>query len=761
MNQLMPAMQAPQPSRQFYESDATYPTADVGHPVTLRDLLRVLRVYGRAILVAAAAGIALSMVVVSLIKPTYLGTALVMVDEQQRHILNEQTDPSVLSNLPSNPSSIESQVQMLQSHALASQIVDKLNLTRDPEFNGTVFSTMDTILGFFPRLFQSIGPGGARSGVATDEPTAAQQRREQTIGKFLASLDVQAVGLSTVIAVNFRSTSAQKAARIANAIADTYIDNLTLAKSGATEGASKWLADRVAELGRQASAADASVQKYKAENGLVDASNGVALTDQRLGDLTGQLVQAEGDQAQAEAKLARVHQLVRSSRGADVTDAVASPLISQLREQEATLLQQRADLSSRYGPLHPSMLNIEARLRELKQKISEEVNRIIGTASNDAAVAAARVGAIKSNMARATSDTAIQNRARVKLGELSANASSARAVYQSYLDRLKQTQQRAGFNVPDVHVVSSAPVPLGPVAPKKLLIVGGASLAGLVLGFLAALVADRMCNGFRSVGELELALDLPVLATIPEVKTRRGKLKDVAMEVLKKPQSAFSEALRGLEIGLSMQDGAGQNPQFGRGKVILVTSALPSEGKTSTTVSLARRLSASGHRVVIVDADQRRAAVAGALGLRMVRFSLGDYLARRCSLDEALSADPHSSLVALAGSRAEDETDLNGSSAMASLIERLRDIADFVVIDSPPVLAVHDAKILAPMTDGTIFVVRWGKTPREAVSLAVKLLRDFRVKFLGTALVRTDNKNLQYYTFGYTGVPALAEYYKN
>jgi capsular exopolysaccharide synthesis family protein len=233
------------------------------------------------------------------------------------------------------------------------------------------------------------------------------------------------------------------------------------------------------------------------------------------------------------------------------------------------------------------------------------------------------------------------------------------------------------------------------------------------------------------------------------------------MEVLKKPQSAFSEALRGLEIGLSLQDGAGQTPHFGRGKVVLVTSALPSEGKTSTTVSLARRLSASGHRVVIVDADQRRAAVAGALGLRTVRYNLGDYLARRCSLDEALSADPHSSLVALAGSRAGDETDLNGSSAMASLIERLRDIADFVVIDSPPVLAVHDAKILAPMTDGTIFVVRWGKTPREAVSLAVKFLRDFHVNFLGTALVRTDSKNLQYYTFGYTGVPALAGYYKS
>lgn len=754
MDYLTPAGRASRFPQLAYESDATYPAADTVHLVTLQDLLRILRIRWKMVLVAAMGGAVVAMLAVSMMTPIYMGAAQVMVDEQQRHVFSEQIDPSVLSNLPTDPSSIESQVQMLQSHALAGQVVDRLKLADDVEFNGAKRTMMDTILGFVPRLIGMIGSGGV-----PDPRTAAQRIREQTIGKVLSNLDVEAVGLSTIIAVNFRSTSAAKAARIANAFADTYIGNLAAAKSGATEHASKWLADRVRQLARQAGVADAAVQQYKAENGLIDTSNGTPLTDQQLGSLTTQLTQAQGDQAQAQAKFARVKQLLRSGHGADVTDAVTSPLIMQLREQEATLLQQKADLSSRYGPLHPAMQNMDARLVELRKKISEEVGRIVGTAANDAAVAAAHVASLKSDLATATATTAGLNKSRVKLGELVANASSAHALYQSYLDRLNQTQQRANFDIPDVHVVSPASVPLVPVSPKKMLIVGGAALATLVLGFLAVLVADRMCHGFRSANELEAGAGLTVLAVVPEVKSHDGGLGDVGMEILRQPLSQFSEAIRGLEIGLSRRAGPAVSGATGVGKAYLVTSALPADGKTSISVSLARHLAISGHRVVIVDADHRRPRVAAALGLRHVRYCLDDYLKRRCSLDQALSADPHSPLVVLAGSGIARDVDLVWSPAMSALIGRLREIADFVVIDSAPVLAVHDAKLLAQMTDGTLFVVRWGKTPREAVSAALKLLREFGARIAGTVLVRTNPAHYQYYAYGYAGVPALADYF--
>jgi len=759
----------------LYESAPNYTMGEGERLITFRDLLRILRVHWRPILLFTAAVAGLAFVVTSLIPAVYVGNALLIVDPQRNRVFNEQKDPSVRSSLPSDPASIESQVQMLQAHALAGRVVDRLSLIDDPEFTGV----KSGLVGSIADAIQSIdhlnlirnssqvqgvgfmsGPHKAPEAGHADLGTS-QRLREAAIGNLLAHLDVHAVGLSTVIEVNFRSPSATRSADIANAVANTYIDNLVTQKDGASEGASKWLAERVAQLARRASAADAAVQQYKAQNGLVDTSNGTAITDQQLGALTAQLVQVEGDEAQARAKLARVQQLVHSGNGADATEVVTSPLITELREQQATLAQQKADLSTHYGPLHPSMQKIDAKLRELDGKINEEVNRIIGTATNDLAVASARAGSIRSNMSAATSKTAAQNRERVKLVELQANAASERAVYQTYLDRLKQTQQQAGLQAADVTLVSPASVPLAPVSPKKFMIVGLSALASLLLGFLAALVADRMCVGFRSKGEVEVTFGLPVLATIPELQIWRRSLKEVVLQGLRHPHSNYSEAIRGLEIGLSFHASKKSKQSSGVGRAILVTSALPGEGKTTTTVSLARRLAASGHKVVVIDADLRRPALATALGLKMVRHGLSDYLTLGCSLEEALVADPHSTMMALPASFSEEATELVSSPAMASLVARLRQIADFVVIDSPPVLAVHDAKLLAQITDGTVLIVRWKKTPREAVAQALDMLREFRTRLVGAALTRADAKQHHYYAFGYGGAPALADYHRD
>lgn len=756
----------------LYETPSGYTMPDAEQLITFRDLLRVLKVNWRPILLLALATMILATLVTALMPPVYVGNALLIVDPQRNRILNEQSNPSVLSNLPSDPASIESQVQMLESHALASQVVDRLGLTADSEFGGVKSKPAVSIGGPLRNFLRSLGlnPGllGIKLGSSSQQDAEPKQDlnaslrwREAVINQFHGHLDVHQVGLSTVIEVNFRSNNPNKAAAIANAVANSYIDNLAAAKTNASQGASKWLADRVTQLARRASAADAAVQQYKAEHGLVDTSNGTAITDQQLGALTAQLVQAEGDEAQARAKLSRVQQLVHAGHGADATDVVASPLIAQLRQQESTLIQQKADLSSRYGPMHPAMLNINSQLRDLRQKISEEINRIVGTATNDVTVAAARVGAVRGNMAAATSSTAAQNRERVKLMELQANAASDRAIYQSYLDRLKQTEQQAGLETADVRLASPAAVPLAPVAPKKAMIIGVSTLASLVLGFLIALIADRMCNGFRSKREVEATLGIQVLATIPELQMWRRSLKEVVLKGLRHPHSSFSEAIRGLEIGVSFHAEGKPNARPETGRVVLVTSALPAEGKTTTTVSLARRLAASGHKVVVIDADLRRPSVAAALGLQQVRHSLADYLTLRCSLEEALVPDPRSSAMVLTATCAADATELVSSPAMASLVERLRQIADFVVIDSPPVLAVHDAKLLAQITDGTVFVIRWKKTPREAVAQAMDMLREFRTRLIGAALARADTKQQQYYAFGYSSLPTLAEYYKN
>jgi polysaccharide biosynthesis transport protein len=721
------------------------------HWITLADLLRTVKVHWRNIVLAGCITGALATVGVFLVTPKYQGAALVMVDEQQSHVVDGVNDPAVLSELPSDPSSIASQVEVLQSRALAGEVVDNLKLVNDEEFNGE----RNDLINMATRWVRSLdifGLTADKAGGLSPE----QKKREKVVDTFLRRLDVNSLGHSTIIEVDFLSESATKAARIANAIADIYVRNQMATKSKAGEGASHWLTDRVAQLSRQASAATGAVQQYKAEHGLVDTSTGTALTDQEMGNLMTQLIAAEGNQAQAQAKLTQMRQLVASGRDADVSQVVDSPLITQLREQETTLLQQDSDMQSRYGPLNPKLQDIEGQLKVLRAKISDEVNRVVGTVSNDATVAAAQAAALKRDMANLKVDTNGQNLDRVKLGELEADATSATAVYQAFLERLKQAQQQATLKTPDAHVASPAAVPLKTHTPKTLIIIGASIPLGLMIGFLIALAKDRLCAGFRSASELEESLGLPVLATLPEIKSRKHKLKDAGLQVVRKPNSHFSESVRGLESSLEL-DGDGNTA----GKAILVTSSLPGEGKTLTAVSLARQAALSGHRVVIVDADLRRPRVAAALGLPKQKYGLKDYLDNRCALDEVLAPDAHSPVVALTATRTDNPAYWVRSQKMAALIGRLRNIADLVVIDSPPLLAVHDAQKLAPLTDGALFVVHWEKTPREATNQAAKALRSSGVPILGTILTRAHPVHYRYYVYGYTGAPSLATYYEN
>ena len=299
----------------------------------------------------------------------------------------------------------------------------------------------------------------------------------------------------------------------------------------------------------------------------------------------------------------------------------------------------------------------------------------------------------------------------------------------------------------------AASVPLVPVSPKVGLIVAGSAMAGLLLGFLYALMADRLCRGFCSAQELERKLGLPVLATIPDLGNR--SYQEITLESLARPYSEFSEGVRAMELALLRQ----KNSQAG-GVVTIIMSALPSEGKTTTAINIARRLAADGKKVVIVDGDLRRPNVAAALGIERPKYDLADYLSHRCNLDDAISEDPQSSLVALTLSRGSKIQIGAGMPELDALLHRLREIADMVIIDAPPVLAVQDAKLFAELSDGALFVVRWGKTPREAVVRAVKSLRDFGVPVVGAALARAHAKYHHYYSYGYAGLPDLVKYYE-
>ena len=714
----------------------------------LSDFLRILRIRKRIIIGTSIAIVALTAVAVFQTTPRYTASAVVMLEQRENRVADVQ---AVLSGLPTDPTSIENQVQILRSRTLLSRVADKLRLDADPEFNPAL-----TVPGF--DLLAMLNPrnwfGGAVSTLSEESRAAAV--RNSIIDRLQGRLNVASQGRSTAIRIGFQSPAPAKAAMVANAIADAYVEDQLNAKFEATQAATKWLAERIQELSSQVQAAESAVQQYKAENDLTETADGTSLVVQQLGDLNAQLVIVKSALAEQEAKYARVTELQRSGRSADVSQVVASPLISQLRGQEAELMREEAELSSRYGPRHPRMVDIASQRRNLESKIAEEVRRVVETVSSDVAIARARVRSLEGSLNQMSAQTASQSQARVKLRELEASATSSRSLYEAFLSRFKETQGQQDIQTPDARVISRAEIPTAASFPNVKLTLGAAVPGSLFLGFLLAMLAEKLDSGFRTTAQLERALGMPVLATLPEISGLPRKGKSAADRVIDKPMSSFSEAVRGLQLGLTLSN-VDKRP-----KVILVTSSVPGEGKTTVAINLARMAARNGQKVIVLDGDLRRPSVAGALGVGARKMGLIEAITGASPLEDCLVRDPRTGMVVLpAVSNAPNPPDLLGSAAMERFIAGLRTFYDMIVIDSAPLLPVNDTKVLCKLADAVLFVVRWEKTPREAVATGMRALSDIKAPVVGVAMSRADTKRYHYYSYGYGDYYAYAKYYSD
>jgi capsular exopolysaccharide synthesis family protein len=250
-------------------------------------------------------------------------------------------------------------------------------------------------------------------------------------------------------------------------------------------------------------------------------------------------------------------------------------------------------------------------------------------------------------------------------------------------------------------------------------------------------------------------IGLPVLATLPELPGLKAG-DSPADRVIDKPMGGYAEAIRGLQIGLAHSN------VDKKAKVVLVTSSVPSEGKTTVAVSMARLAAKSGQKVVLVDADLRHPSVAETLGVSKPEKGILDVLTGTQSVEGSFMRDPKSPVMALLATKAAgNPPDLLGSGAMEKLIDGLSKVFDMVVIDSAPLLPVHDTRVLSRLADAIVFVVRWDKTPRDAVAMAARTLADTQTRVAGVALTRADETRYKYYTYGYQDYSAYNKYYND
>jgi capsular exopolysaccharide synthesis family protein len=739
------------------ESEEPFQGRDATSPIM--EIWQVARLRARVILGAAAAVFVLIALIDLAITPLYKGTAVVMLDERQNNVVNVQ---AVLSGLPTDQASILNQIQILQSHELAWRVITKLGLDHDPEFNGSLRTSWVDYLSWLNPL-SWIPSRGLLS------PQEKQRKlRDAIIRAFEKRLDVSQLQLSTALEIDFESEAPYKAAYITDAIADAYVEDQLNAKFEATVKATQFLGSRLGQLADEARKAQDAVERYKTANHITEVvgpqgSGVISVLDQQIGALNTQLVQAHTETALAEATLGRVRSLVSSGHANEVSQVTSSVMIGNLIQQQAALIQKQAEMSTRYGPKDPKMMDLMAEKRDLDAKISEEIGHVVGTAENDVAVSRAREATLQASLNELESQAGVQGTARVKLRQLEANAVSSQALYDTFVARSKQTQQEEGMQVPDARIISRSAIPVRSSFPNNMLVFSVAVVAALLAGFVVAFVLERLDHGFRTTLRAEQVLGYPVLSTLPDV-TSSGQIgsgenaeNNAADLVIDKPLSAYSEAVRGLQLGIALSN-VDSTP-----KVVLVTSALPSEGKTTTALSLARHVAQTGLKVVLVDGDLRRPNVKRAARLEDHPHDLVDVLKGTAQLDQALIKDPRSSVMILpAAQHVKNAPDLIESQAMTRMITTLRSSFDLVIMDTAPILPVTDTKILSRLSDAVLFVVRWEKTPRDAAADAVKSLRDVHAPIAGVALTRADSKRFHYYSFGYGGYQyaSYAKYYE-
>lgn len=679
--------------------------------------------------------------------PLYTATTTVLLDARPPNVLDSQIMPA---DQVLDTSIIMNEISVLTSTTLAARVVERLDLAADPEFNAALRSDEPSLReGIAAWLRNALPSTWAEAiGLAPDSgpiqtPAERQQQvMEAVVASFLGRLAVSRDGVSHVLRIAFTSVSPQKATTIANAVADLYIVEHIDAQFDAVRRVTDLIEGRLSTLAEQVRDAERAVERYREEHALIE-SEGRLPSAQQLSELNAQLVVARADLAEKEARLRQVRALIASGRNLDALLQIqTSQTIINLRQQEADLARQEADLTARLGSRHPSVLNILAQRRDNQRAIANEIQRIAAGLESEAAVARTREQTLSQTISRLTDQAAELGRNQIELRELERQALTSRTLYESMLQRFSQANEEERVRTTRSRVLALASTPIAPSYPQVKLFVAFGLVASVFLGIGLALVLERLNEGFRTAGQVEAKLGIGVLALVPQLAGPRGAGKIAQESIIKTPFSSYAEACRNVLTKIALSN-AEQAP-----KVILVTSSLSSEGKSTLALSLMQMSAMSGRRTVLVDADLRRPSIHHMLGVES-KDGLIQVLTGELPLEEALKLDERTGgHYLVAGDQVDTLPELVRFEHLQSLIAALRQSHDQVIIDSPPLLVVSDGYTLSKMADCTVLVVRWGKTPQVAAANALGKLQEIGTNVVGCVLSLVNIRWHSQYGYG-------------
>jgi len=655
---------------------------------------------------------------------------------------------------------IFAEMEVMKSRGLARKVVERLNLTNYEEFNPGLRQPEESFFDFLkylnprswiPRSWkQSLKEAmGRETQVDPVDPPGEEDvlegQRSLAANILLSKIEVELVEFAGVVIIKASSWERNMAARIANEVPEAYIVDQLESRFEATEKANAWLSEQLEELENKVAESERAVEIFRDEYGLSETSGKSLLTAQ-VSELNSQLIVARAGLAEVEARLAQINRML-SAGGEGVetlTEVLSSTLIQQLRGQELEAAGRISELSVEFGPKHPRLLQAQAELLEIRERIEAEIQTVAAGLENEAEFARTRVNSLQASLREAQGESSLANKEAVQLRALEREAAANRALFETFLSRFKETSSTQGMETSDARVISEAEVPGGPSYPNRrrelltIIMMGFFGACGLVLAL------QFLNPGLRSPEQVQQVLGEYVIGVIP-VAPAKMAFHDY---VLEKPQSGVVEAINSLKFSLALSD-----PDI-EVKTVQITSSVPSEGKTSLALALARVEAASGKNVILLDGDLRRTSIVRKLGLKPGHKGVSDLVvAGDMELSDFIMRDEKGGMDFMPVGTAEyaNAGDIFSSQRMEHIIQQLRARYDLVVVDAPPVMAVADARMIGRLVDKTLFVLRWDKTPRKVAKAALDQLRRYGTDVAGVVLQQVDLERYRGFGQGNSG----------
>ncbi|HVB34263.1 MAG TPA: polysaccharide biosynthesis tyrosine autokinase [Patescibacteria group bacterium] len=679
-------------------------------------------------------------------KPVYVATAQVEIDRASSNLLPFQNGQDQ-SDWYDPQNYIETQAKVLESDTLALETIKSLKLWTYPEFRSSPkeIAALDSLADLDQQPLE----------------------RPPILSEFLGRLSVAPIPNSNLLQVSFTSEDPRLAAVVVNKHLQNFIDLNYQTRYESAMRASDWLEQQLADFKSRVEKSEDARLAYERQNQIWTVSEGQNLATQKLSDLSKQLTEAQTERMKDEAS----YLMVRAGQIGSLPQVQSNTVIQDLTHQQDQLRQAYADAVNKYGPNFPKVKRLRAQLESTAKSVTQEKRAVAQEIVTQYDTAMRREQLIKQALDQQEGSASQQAQKMVQYDILKREADTNQQLYNSLLEKLKEAGLSAGLRSNNVRVVDAAMIPPGPARPQKARDISLAFIVGLVGGVGLAFLREYLDNTVKTPDDVENLTHLPSLAIVPalsggnahlasvrmlnngEANSGRESPHPVALISHEQPQSQIAEAFRALRTSLLLSR-ADQPPQ-----VILVTSALPKEGKTTAAVNLAITLAQLGDRTLLIDSDLRRPGIGKLLGMNgTFRNGLSSYLAGVSDIEGCTYPYPGVPELSVipAGPTPPNPADLLSSQRLVDVIEELRHSYKFVVIDSPPIMLATDAVILSTWADGVLLVARSGQTPKGAFSRAQELLASVKCRILGVILNAVNTSGPDYY---YRYYPYYGEYY--